>query len=140
MSRVTRKPAFCICGNKGEDQLCGKRAGDQRLCFRDTDRKSLCFLNTKLLASIHPMWLYIPVYVGPGRKSRRQVFSRRGSICPRRHRTYYMSRVTTKPIFGVSDQVPNKLGCTATKDGLRLRKKRGCTIYVAKTKGADQLW
>ena len=28
-----RKPAFCICGNKGEDQLCGNRTDDQRLCF-----------------------------------------------------------------------------------------------------------
>ena len=25
-----------------------------------------------------------------------------------------------KPVFGVSDQVPHKLGCTATKDGKRL--------------------
>ena len=32
MSRVVRKPAFCICENKDADQLC-----DQRLCFRYTD-------------------------------------------------------------------------------------------------------
>ena len=29
-----RVPALCICGNKGADQLHGKYAADQRLCFR----------------------------------------------------------------------------------------------------------
>ena len=32
-----RKPAFCICENKGADQLRGNRAADQRLCFRYID-------------------------------------------------------------------------------------------------------
>ena len=33
MSRVMRKPDFCICENKGADQLRGNREADQRLCF-----------------------------------------------------------------------------------------------------------
>ena len=33
MSRFIRKPAFCICENKGADQLRGNREADQRLCF-----------------------------------------------------------------------------------------------------------
>ena len=37
MSRVVRKPAFCICENKDADQLPGNREADQRLCFRYTD-------------------------------------------------------------------------------------------------------
>ena len=37
MSRVVRKPAFCICENKDADQLRGDREADQRLCFRYTD-------------------------------------------------------------------------------------------------------
>ena len=37
MSLVIRKPAFCICENKDEDQLHGDREADQRLCFRYTD-------------------------------------------------------------------------------------------------------
>ena len=37
MSRVVRKPAFCICENKDAEQLCGKREADQRLRFRYTD-------------------------------------------------------------------------------------------------------
>ena len=34
MSRVMRKPTFCICENKDADQLRGNRETDQRLCFR----------------------------------------------------------------------------------------------------------
>ena len=37
MSRVMRKPAFCICESKDADQLRGNREADQRLCFRYTD-------------------------------------------------------------------------------------------------------
>ena len=33
MSCVMRKPDFCICKNKGADQLHGIRAADQCLCF-----------------------------------------------------------------------------------------------------------
>ena len=36
-SLVMRKPDFCICENKGADQLCGDRTADQRLCFRYID-------------------------------------------------------------------------------------------------------
>ena len=71
-----RNPAFYICENKGADQLCGNRTADQRLCFRyiDTVVQSLYFLNPKFQASSHLLWLYSPVCVGPGHKSRRQVF------------------------------------------------------------------
>ena len=37
VSRVVRKPAFCICENKDADQLRGNREADQRLCFRYID-------------------------------------------------------------------------------------------------------
>ena len=37
MSRVVRKPAFCICQNKEADQLRDNREADQRLCFRYID-------------------------------------------------------------------------------------------------------
>ena len=32
----------------------------------------------------------------------------------------YLSLVVRKPVFGVSDQVRHKPGCTATEDGYRL--------------------
>ena len=38
LSHVMKKPAFCICENKDADQLHGKRAPDQRLCFRSIER------------------------------------------------------------------------------------------------------
>ena len=34
MSRVMRKPAFCLCQNKDADQLRSDREADQCLCFR----------------------------------------------------------------------------------------------------------
>ena len=36
MSRIVRKPDFCLCENKGADQLRGNHEADQRLCFRYT--------------------------------------------------------------------------------------------------------
>ena len=50
-----------------------------------------------------------------------------------------MSLVVRKRVFGVSDQVRHKRGCTATKDDYRLEisdpERRGIfTIRVAKTK------
>ena len=37
LSCVVRKSAFCICKNKGADQLCVNRTADQCLCFLYTD-------------------------------------------------------------------------------------------------------
>ena len=37
LSRILRKPAFCICENKDADQLRSDCAADQRLCFRFID-------------------------------------------------------------------------------------------------------
>ena len=41
--------------------------------------QSLFYQNRTFQASSHLQWLYSPVCVGPGRKSRRPVFSQRGS-------------------------------------------------------------
>ena len=47
--------------------------------------------------------------------------------------------VGRKPLFGISSNTRHKTGCTTNEDGFRLdfsvvRKKRDCTINVAKTK------
>ena len=47
--------------------------------FATRIEQSLYFLNMEFQASGHFLWLYSPVCVGPGRKSRRLVFSERGS-------------------------------------------------------------
>ena len=48
-----------------------------------------------------------------------------------------------KPVFGVSDQVRHKPGCTATEDGWRLEisilKVEGLYFLCGENKGADQL-
>ena len=36
-SRIVRKPDFCLCENKGADQLRSNCEADQRLCFRYSD-------------------------------------------------------------------------------------------------------
>ena len=74
MSRVVRKPAFCICENKDADQLCRNREAVQLFVFPTKLEQSLYFLNPKFQASSHILWLYSPVCVGPGRKPRRPVF------------------------------------------------------------------
>ena len=77
MSRVIRKPTFCICENKGADQLCsnGDCAADQCLCFRYIDSTTLYFLNLKFQASWHLLhWLYSPVCVRPGRNPEDRFF------------------------------------------------------------------
>ena len=37
LSRIVRKPAFCISENKDAEQLPGNREANQRLCFRYKD-------------------------------------------------------------------------------------------------------
>ena len=73
MSRVVRKPAFCICENND-------READQRLCFRYTESTIPLLPESEFQASSHLVWLYSLVSVGPGRESRRPVFSQRGYI------------------------------------------------------------
>ena len=48
-----RKPAFCICENKGADQLRGNREADQRLCFRYTD-STIPLLSKYEITSLQP--------------------------------------------------------------------------------------
>ena len=66
-----RKPDFCICENKGADQLRGNREADQRFCFRYTD--SAIPLLAKVQASSYLLWFDSPIYARPGLKPRRPV-------------------------------------------------------------------
>ena len=67
------KPAFCICAVN--TQLVSVFVFDTWIV------KSLYFLNRKFQAFNHPLWLYSPVCVGPGRKLRRQVFRDMATVC-----------------------------------------------------------
>ena len=56
-----RKPDFCICENKGADQLHSNCAADQRLYFCYLDRTiPLLPKNPKVEASSHLMWFIQP--------------------------------------------------------------------------------
>ena len=64
-----RKPDFCLCENKLISAF----------VFATRIVQFLFFLNPKFQASSLLLRLYSPVCVGPGWKSRRPVFTRRGS-------------------------------------------------------------
>ena len=48
-----RKPVFCICQNKGTDQLRSNCAADQHLCFRYID-SSIPLLPKSKISSLSP--------------------------------------------------------------------------------------
>ena len=65
MSRVRRKPTFCICENKDADQLRGYSEADQRLCFRYIDsafsllsksKKSSLYLSSLAVFAQHGLY------------------------------------------------------------------------------------
>ena len=59
-----RKPAFCICENKGADQLRGYREADQRLCFRYID-STIPLLPKYEISSLYPPCVIVqPVVCG----------------------------------------------------------------------------
>ena len=79
MSLAMRKPAFCICENKAADHHRGNREADQRLCFRYIDSTIPLVPKSKISCLKLSSVIAQPVCVGPGRKSRRPVFSEQGS-------------------------------------------------------------
>ena len=117
-SLVMRKPAFCICENKDADQLRSSCAADQRLCFPYTD--SIIPLLPKFeISSLYPS----SVTSQPGLCGTWSETPKTGFLTTRLMLSSpyvcvdYMSLVLRKPVFGVSDQVTHKPGCTATEEG-----------------------
>ena len=75
-----RKPNFRICENKDAVQRFAVSAQlISASVFAIWIVKSLFYLNPKFQASSHLLWLYSSVCVGPGRNSRRPIFSQQGS-------------------------------------------------------------
>ena len=130
--------------------------------------QSRYFLNPKFQASSHLLWLYSPVCVGPGRKSRRPVFSQRGSgdavhahillvvvldfnICQlyqnkekllKRHSLECIIRCTSWEtcLLGFRSGPLQPQNITRSRN-FGFMKKRDCTIYnvCSENKSADQL-
>ena len=66
-----RKHTFCICENKGADQLCSNCTADQRLCFPYKD-STIPLLSKSEISILQPTSVAVNlVCVGPGRKSKR---------------------------------------------------------------------
>ena len=99
MSRIVRKPDFCLGENKGADQLRGTAKLISAFVFATRIVQFLFYLNPKFQASCSFLSLYRPVCVGPGRKPRRQVFSRRGS---------YLFKVADKEVLQENTPHPTK--------------------------------
>ena len=87
MSHMVRNSDFCLCENKGADQLHSNCTVP--FVFATQIVQSLFSLNPKFQDS-SLLRLYRLVYVRPGRKPRRPVFSRCGS-----HDVYYDSLIIT---------------------------------------------
>ena len=79
MSRIVRKPDFCLGETKAQISFAVTAKLISAFVFATRIVQFLFYLNPKLQASSSFLSLYRPVCVGPGRKPRRPVFSRRGS-------------------------------------------------------------
>ena len=69
LSCIMRKPDFCLCENKGVDQLRSNCEADQHLFFRYKDSTISLLLKSQILS----FCLYRPLCVRSGRKPRRPV-------------------------------------------------------------------
>ena len=99
MSHIVRKPNFCLCENKGADQLRSNYEADQRLCFRHTDSAIPLLLKSEL-SSILPV--SVTVQIGLCRtwsEPKLLVFSRTGSNVRGCATVYYGSFKPIKVIF-----------------------------------------
>ena len=60
LEKNMRKPTFCICENKGTDQICSNCKADHAFVFAAWKVQFLFFLNTKFQASSHLPCMYRP--------------------------------------------------------------------------------
>ena len=73
-----RKPAFAYAKTKTQISCAVTAQLISAFVFAIGKVQSLYYLNPKIKSSNNHLRLYSPVCVGPGRKPRRPVFSRRG--------------------------------------------------------------
>ena len=77
LSHIMRKTDFCLCENKGADQLCSNCEADQRLCFCYSD-STIPLLDKSEFSSFYTV--SVTVQLGLCRKPRRPGFLRHGSF------------------------------------------------------------
>ena len=71
-----RKLDFCLCENKGADQLRSNCEADQRLCLRYTDSIDPLLLKSKILSFYSSSVAAQTGLCRPGRKLHRPIFLR----------------------------------------------------------------
>ena len=115
-----RKPPFCICENKGADQLHGHRVADQPLCFPDINSTIPLLPKSGISGLIFCdciAQLVMDLVDNPKDRLSRDV----EKFLIFRHQNLFftcsklqnqLSFVVRKPVFGASDQVRHKPGCT----------------------------
>ena len=115
MSRIVRKPDFAYAKTKAQTSFAVTAKLISAFVFATRIVQFLFFLNPKFQASSP---LYRPVCVRPGRKSRRPVFSRRGSIIKSEviHTHITQSTKLCARLFGLIKIVTNAKSfvCTVT--------------------------
>ena len=92
MSHVMIKWGYCLCRNKGTDQLLSNCEADQRLCVTQIVQ-FLYFINPKFPPSSHVLYMYDWVCVGSGRKPGRPVLWRRSSFTMYHYDCYYIFQI-----------------------------------------------
>ena len=77
LSSVMRKHAFCICENKGADQLRGNHAANQHLCLCYKDSTCTLLPKSKISSLYLSLVVVLPnlACVGPDWKALRQVLT-----------------------------------------------------------------
>ena len=132
MSRIVRKPDFCLGENKGADQLISAFVFATRIVY------FLFFLYPQFQASSLLLSLYSPVCVRPGQKSRRPVFSRRGSWLGSNETLIWAAtwenRSSGFPTRSDTNRAQYSLRSRLEAWNFGYKKKRKYTIRVAKTK------
>ena len=85
-----RKPFFAYAKTKTQISFGVTAKLISAFVFATRIVQSLYFLNPKLQASSHLLWLYSPVCVGPYQKPRGPVFSQRGSYLEKQIVAFFM--------------------------------------------------
>ena len=85
MSRIVRKPAFCICENKDADQLRSNCEADQRLCFRYMYSATSVLSKSEFSSLLSSSMVVQPGLCQTWSEPPKTVFSQRGSNVSRKH-------------------------------------------------------
>ena len=131
MSLVMRKPDFCICENEDADQLRGNAKLISAFVFATWIVQSLFYLNPKFQAYTYLMWLYSLVCVRPGRKTRRPVFSQRGSNGRSQVFTHYH-------VFIFETYLLICLNCSTAQHVYIYSARLGVGLYIKKERKKSQ--